>query len=150
MHIEFDILTLFPEMVEGFLSSSMLGRGQRHGLIRAEAHQLRDWTTDKHRKTDEMPFGGGAGMVMKPEPIYAAVDRCVALSLRWSIWHQTVSRWPVNWLVSWSRKNTLYYWAVTMKEWSTRSRRFDRPRSEYWGLCADQRHLGSGSDDRLY
>ena len=74
MHIEFDILTLFPEMVEGFLSSSMLGRGQRHGLIRAEAHQLRDWTTDKHRKTDEMPFGGGAGMVMKPEPIYAAVD----------------------------------------------------------------------------
>jgi tRNA (guanine37-N1)-methyltransferase len=74
MQIEFDILTLFPEMVEGFLSSSMLGRGQRNGLIRAEAHQLRDWATDKHRKTDEMPYGGGAGMVMKPGPIYAAVE----------------------------------------------------------------------------
>jgi tRNA (guanine37-N1)-methyltransferase len=74
MHIEFDILTLFPEMVEGFLSSSMLGRGQERGLIRAEAHQLRDWATGKHHKTDEMPYGGGAGMVMKPEPIFAAVE----------------------------------------------------------------------------
>lgn len=74
MYIEFDILTLFPEMVEGFLSTSMLARAQRHGLIRAEAHQLRDWTTDKQRKTDDMPFGGGAGMVMKPEPLYAAID----------------------------------------------------------------------------
>ncbi|MEM8866679.1 MAG: tRNA (guanosine(37)-N1)-methyltransferase TrmD [Verrucomicrobiota bacterium] len=74
MHIEFDILTLFPEMVEGFLSSSMLGRGQANGLIRAEAHNLRDWAVDKHRKTDEMPYGGGAGMVMKPEPIFAAVE----------------------------------------------------------------------------
>ena len=74
MEIEFDILTLFPEMVEGFLLSSMLGRGQRNGLIRAEAHQLREWTTDKHKKTDEMPYGGGAGMVMKPEPIFSAVE----------------------------------------------------------------------------
>lgn len=74
MHLEFDILTLFPEMVEGFLTSSMLGRAQTNGLIRAEAHQLRAWATDKHRKTDEMPFGGGAGMVMKPEPIFAAVE----------------------------------------------------------------------------
>lgn len=74
MHIEFDILTLFPEMVEGFLTSSMLGRGQQNGLIRAEAHQLRKWATGKHSKTDEIPYGGGAGMVMKPEPIFAAVD----------------------------------------------------------------------------
>ncbi|MGB0414618.1 MAG: tRNA (guanosine(37)-N1)-methyltransferase TrmD [Coraliomargarita sp.] len=74
MHIEFDILTLFPEMVEGFLTSSMLGRGQQNGLIRAEAHQLRNWATGKHNKTDEIPYGGGAGMVMKPEPIFAAVD----------------------------------------------------------------------------
>ena len=74
MHIEFDILTLFPEMAEGFLSSSMLARGQKNGLIGVKAHQLRNWTTDKHCKTDEMPFGGGPGMVLKPEPIYAAVD----------------------------------------------------------------------------
>ena len=74
MAMEFDILTLFPEMAEGFLSSSMLARGQEKGVIRAKAHQLRDWAIDKHRKTDEIPFGGGPGMVMKPEPIYAATD----------------------------------------------------------------------------
>lgn len=74
MKLEFDILTLFPEMVEGFLLSSMMGRAQAKGLIRAEAHQLRDWASDKHRKTDEMPYGGGAGMVMKPEPIFEAVE----------------------------------------------------------------------------
>ena len=74
MAIEFDILTLFPEMVEGFLSSSMLGRAQEAGLVSARAHQLRDWATDKHKKTDEIPYGGGAGMVMKPEPIFSAID----------------------------------------------------------------------------
>jgi tRNA (guanine37-N1)-methyltransferase len=74
MALEFDILTLFPEMVEGFLTSSMMGRGQQAGLVRAQAHQLRDWAEGKHQKTDELPYGGGAGMVMKPEPIFAAVE----------------------------------------------------------------------------
>ena len=74
MAIEFDILTLFPEMVEGFLSSSMLGRAQEAGLVNARAHQLRDWATDKHKKTDEIPYGRGVGMVMKPEPIFSAID----------------------------------------------------------------------------
>jgi tRNA (guanine37-N1)-methyltransferase len=75
MHLEFDILTLFPEMVEGFFASSMLARGQKNGLIGIRTHQLRDWSTDKHNKTDELPYGGGAGMVMKPEPIFAAVEQ---------------------------------------------------------------------------
>ena len=74
MHIEFDILTLFPEMVEGFFSSSMLDRGQSKGVIDIRTHQLRNWAKDKHHKTDELPYGGGAGMVMKPEPIFAAVE----------------------------------------------------------------------------
>ncbi|NBB80220.1 MAG: tRNA (guanosine(37)-N1)-methyltransferase TrmD [Verrucomicrobia bacterium] len=74
MPLEFDILTLFPEMVAGFFSSSMLARGQANGCIDIRAHQLRDWATDKHRKTDELPYGGGAGMVMKPEPIFSALD----------------------------------------------------------------------------
>ncbi|MEM1223716.1 MAG: tRNA (guanosine(37)-N1)-methyltransferase TrmD [Verrucomicrobiota bacterium] len=74
MQIEFDILTLFPEMVEGFLSSSMIKRGQQNGLIRVNAHNLRDWAKDKHRKTDEIPYGGGSGMVMKPEPIFTAIE----------------------------------------------------------------------------
>lgn len=74
MQLEFDLLTLFPEMVEGFFGSSMLARGQEKGLIGLRAHQLRDWATDKHHRTDEIPYGGGAGMVMKPEPIFAAVE----------------------------------------------------------------------------
>jgi tRNA (guanine37-N1)-methyltransferase len=74
MHIEFDILTLFPEMVEGFFGSSMLARGQEKGLIRAATYQLRDWASGKHHKTDEIPYGGGAGMVMKPEPIFEAIE----------------------------------------------------------------------------
>ena len=74
MKLEFDILTLFPEMVEGFLSSSMMGRAQSAGIVRAEAHQLREWANGKHRKTDEIPYGGGAGMVMKPEPIFEGVE----------------------------------------------------------------------------
>ncbi|TVP77574.1 MAG: tRNA (guanosine(37)-N1)-methyltransferase TrmD [Puniceicoccaceae bacterium] len=74
MHLEFDILTLFPEMVEGFFTSSMLARGRKNGLIDIRTHQLRDWATDKHHKTDELPYGGGAGMVMKPEPIFSALD----------------------------------------------------------------------------
>lgn len=74
MHIEFDILTLFPEMVEGFFTSSMIGRGRKNGLLDVRAHQLRDWATDKHKKTDEMPYGGGAGMVLMPEPIFSAVE----------------------------------------------------------------------------
>ncbi len=74
MQLEFDILTLFPEMVVGFFESSMLARGKKNGRIAVRTHQLRDWTTDKHNKTDELPYGGGAGMVMKPEPIFAAVE----------------------------------------------------------------------------
>jgi tRNA (guanine37-N1)-methyltransferase len=74
MALEFDILTLFPEMVEGFFASSMLARGQKNGRIDIRTHQLRDWATDKHHKTDELPYGGGAGMVMKPEPIFSALD----------------------------------------------------------------------------
>ena len=56
MQIQFDILTLFPEMVEGFFAASMLGRGQENGLIDVRTHQLRDWATDKHHKTDEIPM----------------------------------------------------------------------------------------------
>ena len=74
MHLKFDILTLFPEMVEGFFTSSMIARGRKNGLLEVRTHQLRDWATDKHSRTDEMPYGGGAGMVMKPEPIFAAVE----------------------------------------------------------------------------
>ncbi len=71
--MRFDILTLFPEMFDSPLKSSILGRAVEAGLIDVNLHQLRDWTTDKHRMIDDAPYGGGGGMVMKPGPIVDAV-----------------------------------------------------------------------------
>jgi len=64
-----DILTVFPEMIEGFFNCSMLARAQKAGLAEIKLHDIRDYTTDKHHKTDDYPFGGCAGLVMKIEPI---------------------------------------------------------------------------------
>ena len=64
-----DILTVFPEMLEGFFNCSMLARAQKAGLAEIHMHDIRDYTTDKHHKTDDYPFGGCAGLVMKIEPI---------------------------------------------------------------------------------
>ena len=72
--IRFDCLSLFPSMMEGFLSCSIIGRACKNGLISVNMHNIRDWATDKHHITDDKPFGGGAGMVMKPEPIFAAIE----------------------------------------------------------------------------
>ncbi len=69
-----DILTLFPEICRAPLSESMMKRARESGTLDLHIHNLRDWTTDKHRVVDDAPFGGGQGMVMKPEPIFAAVE----------------------------------------------------------------------------
>ncbi len=70
--MEFDVLTLFPEMFEGVLKGSILGRAVNKGLLHVHLHHIRDFAVDKHRTTDDLPYGGGPGMVMKPEPLYAA------------------------------------------------------------------------------
>src|ERR1700742_2197521 len=72
--MKIDILTLFPEICRAPLSESMMKRAQEKGLIDLRIHNLRDWTTDKHHVVDDAPFGGGQGMVMKPEPMFAAVE----------------------------------------------------------------------------
>ena len=72
--MKIDILTIFPAMCLGPLGESMIGKAQERGLVEIVVHDLRDWTTDKHRQTDDVPYGGGQGMVMKPEPFFAAVE----------------------------------------------------------------------------
>jgi tRNA (guanine37-N1)-methyltransferase len=72
--VKIDILTLFPEICRAPLSESMMKRAQENKIIDLRIHNLRDWTTDKHHVVDDAPFGGGQGMVMKPEPIFAAVE----------------------------------------------------------------------------
>ena len=69
-----DVLTLFPEICEGPLGASMIGRARGAGVVDLRIHNVRDWAEGKHRVTDDIPYGGGAGMVMKPEPIFAAVE----------------------------------------------------------------------------
>ncbi len=69
----FHILTLFPELFEGPLSTSILGRAIAAGRVQVTCHQLRDYTRDRHRTVDDYPFGGGAGMVLKPEPLCRAI-----------------------------------------------------------------------------
>lgn len=69
-----DVVTLFPGIVGGALGESIMGRAQKAGLLDLRLHQLRDYATDKHRITDDRPYGGGPGMVMKCEPVFAAVE----------------------------------------------------------------------------
>ncbi len=69
-----DILTLFPEICRAPLNESMMKRAQEKKIVDLRIHNLRDWTTDKHHIVDDAPFGGGQGMVMKPEPIFSAVE----------------------------------------------------------------------------
>ena len=72
--MKIDILTLFPEICRAPLSESMMKRAQENKVVDLRIHNLRHWTTDKHHIVDDAPFGGGQGMVMKPEPIFAAVE----------------------------------------------------------------------------
>ena len=69
-----DVFTIFPELLEGFCSGALLGRARSTGVLDLRIHNLRDWTSDRHHVVDDAPFGGGQGMVMKPEPIFAAVE----------------------------------------------------------------------------
>ncbi|MCE5196494.1 MAG: tRNA (guanosine(37)-N1)-methyltransferase TrmD [Negativicutes bacterium] len=76
-----DILTLFPEMFEGPLHTSILERAQKKGLVEIVLHQLRAYSLEKHHQVDEYPFGGGVGMLMRPEPVFAAWQSlCAALT----------------------------------------------------------------------
>ncbi|MBR2343677.1 MAG: tRNA (guanosine(37)-N1)-methyltransferase TrmD [Clostridia bacterium] len=68
--MRFDVMTLFPEMVMTVLGESIIGRAQRAGLIEVHAHNIRDFSLDRHRKTDDTPYGGGVGMIMTCQPIY--------------------------------------------------------------------------------
>ncbi len=74
--LRIDVITLFPEVIEAGVSYSIVGRAREWGLVQIRALQLRDFASGKHQKTDDEPYGGGAGLVMKPEPIFKAVEAC--------------------------------------------------------------------------
>jgi len=72
--MKIDVLTLFPQMLDGFLSESMMGRAQANGIVDLNIRNLRDWSKGKHNQVDDRPFGGGAGMVLMPEPLFDAFE----------------------------------------------------------------------------
>ncbi len=103
--MKFDIMTLFPDMVKSVLSESVIGRALKSGVISLECHNIRDYSIDKHRKTDDAPFGGGMGMLMSCQPIYdcflainktipeGARSRVIYMSPRGAIFnHETAKR----------------------------------------------------------
>ena len=72
--LRIDVFSLFPGLVDGFCSDSLLGKARSGGLLDLRCHNIRDEATDVHRTVDDAPFGGGAGMVMKPEPVFASIE----------------------------------------------------------------------------
>lgn len=100
--MKFHILTLFPEMIQQGLNTSILGKAMQNGYVSLDAINIRDYTADKHKKVDDYPYGGGAGMVMQAQPIYdawkAVVDqlgyqpRCVYLTPQGRTFHQDMAK----------------------------------------------------------
>lgn len=97
--MKIDVLTLFPAMFAGPLDESIIRRARERGLLDLRLHNLRDWAHDRHRTVDDRPFGGGPGMLLKPEPIFEAVEslrgpdtRCILLGPAGRRFDQTVAR----------------------------------------------------------
>lgn len=97
--LEIDVLTLFPEMITGPLSQSIMGRAADKGIVAVRAHQLRDWTHDKYHRTDDYLCGGGQGMLMKCEPIFEAIEelrrpgtRVILMTPQGRVFSQAVAR----------------------------------------------------------
>ena len=78
--MQFHILTIFPEMFQGFLNESILKKAQGKGVIEINIHNIRDYSKDKHKKVDDTPYGGGAGMVFTPQPLFDAIEAVKKLS----------------------------------------------------------------------
>jgi len=79
--IRFDVYTVFPDLLSPYLSASVLGRARQAGLLEVHLHDPRQFTLDRHRTTDDVPYGGGGGMVMKPEPIFRALQETLGAAL---------------------------------------------------------------------
>jgi tRNA (guanine37-N1)-methyltransferase len=99
--VRIDVLTLFPGFFTGPLDESILKRARDAGILDIHLHDIRNWATDKHRTVDDYPYGGGAGMVMKPEPIFAAVEavqsmappgRVILLTPQGRVFNQQIAR----------------------------------------------------------
>ncbi|MBP7693548.1 MAG: tRNA (guanosine(37)-N1)-methyltransferase TrmD [Anaerolineales bacterium] len=92
--MRFDILTLFPEICQAYLQESILKRARAAGRVDIQVHNFRDYTTDAHHVTDDLPYGGGGGMVLKPEPLFAAVESILEVGSETSEMGESASDFP--------------------------------------------------------
>ena len=101
--MRFDIITIFPKILDSYFNESIIKRAQDEGHIKIEAHDLRAWTDDKHKTVDDTPYGGGAGLVMKVEPLYRAISsikskvesrksKVILLSAKGKTWDQQMAK----------------------------------------------------------
>jgi len=101
--MKFNIITIFPDMFKSYFSESIIGRAQKTKIINIKTHDLRTWTKDKHKTVDDTPYGGGAGMVMKIEPLYKSLQalkskvksqksKVVLLSAKGKSWNQQLAK----------------------------------------------------------
>jgi tRNA (guanine37-N1)-methyltransferase len=122
--MRFDIVTVFPEMLRPFFSQGILLGAQEKGLIEIHLHDLRVFSPDPRGIVDDRPFGGGAGMVMRPEPFFRAVEAItqeirakpfvVLLSAQGVLFNQ-------DWAKKFAQKRTLFFFAAAMKGWTSAS-----------------------------
>lgn len=122
--MKFNIITIFPHIISNYCNESILKRGQKAGSIIVNPVNLRDYATDKHKTVDDSPYGGGAGMVMKPEPIYAALKALKVLPSRKTRTHQ-----HINTSTRRKTKRTVLL--------SPRGRQFDQRIAEEWGALKE-------------
>src|SRR5512146_337007 len=92
--MQFDVFTILPEVFPTYLDTSILKKARERGLINVRIHNIRDYTHDKHHVTDDTPYGGGGGMVMKPEPIFRAVETVLVHGPGWSFRPETPGEEP--------------------------------------------------------
>jgi tRNA (guanine37-N1)-methyltransferase len=101
--MNFNIITIFPKIFDSYFNESIVKRAQKNNLVKINVHDLRQWATDKHRTVDDTPYGGGAGMVMKVEPIYKAIEalkskvksqksKVILLSAKGKKWNQQLAK----------------------------------------------------------
>ena len=151
--MNFYVMTLFPEMIENGLHTSITGRAIRQGAIGLKAVDIRDYSTDKYRHVDDYPYGGGAGMVMQPGPIFDCYTDLTRDMLKKPRVIYTTPRERCltrKSLRNWRGKNPLSFCADTMKGWTSvflmRSSRIICHR----GLCPHRRRVAGHGHDRRH
>ncbi len=109
MKLRIDVVTLFPQAIEPYLNASILGKAQEKGIVKIKVHNLRSFTLDRYKTVDDYPFGGGPGMVLKPEPLWRAVKfiesytvstpRVILTSPQGSLFSQEFVSFPEFWVM---------------------------------------------------